>query len=81
MTESEEALNILEEDMEKNEKVISTNVLSEVIDKGAVNPKFPKYSDAIDLAENEISRIIDEDDNIENSLRILQRQVNTYLKR
>lgn len=81
VTESEEALNILEEDMEKNEKVISTNVLSEVIDKGAVNPKFPKYSDAIDLAENEISRIIDEDDNIENSLRILQRQVNTYLKR
>lgn len=81
VTESEEALNILEEDMEKNEKVISTNVLSEVIDKGAVNPKFPKYSDAIDLAENEISRIIDEDDNIENSLRILQRQVNMYLKR
>lgn len=81
VTESTEALNILEEDMEKNEKVISTNVLGEVIDKGAVNPKFPKYADAIDLAQNEISRIIDEDDNIENSLRILQRQVNTYLKR
>lgn len=81
VTESEEALNILQEDMEKNEKVISNNVLGEVIEKGSVNPKFPKYIDAVDLAENEISRIIEEDDNIENSLRILQRQVNTYLKR
>ena len=81
VTESEEALNTLQEDMEKNEKVISNNVLGEVIEKGSVNPKFPKYIDAVDLAENEISRIIEEDDNIENSLRILQRQVNTYLKR
>ena len=81
VTESEEALDILQEDMEKNEKVISNNVLGEVIEKGSVNPKFPKYIDAVDLAENEISRIIEEDDNIENSLRILQRQVNTYLKR
>lgn len=81
VTESHEALSILQEDMEKNEKVISNNVLGEVISQGAVSPKFPKYSDAVDLAENEISRIVDDNDNIENSLRILQRQVNTYLKR
>lgn len=81
VTESKEAENILREDTEKTEKVIDNLLLGSVIENGKVTPKFPKYSGAMNLAENEINRIIEDDDNIENSLRILQRQVSQYLSK
>lgn len=81
VTESPEVEAILQEDMEKNEKVIDIEVVSEVIENGAVTPKFQKYAEAIALADNEINRIIEDNDNIENSMRILQRQINQYLRR
>lgn len=81
VTESVEAETILQEDMEKTEKVIDNKLLSNVIESGKVTPKFPKYSGAINMADNEINRIIEDEDNIENSLRILQRQVEQYLRK
>lgn len=81
VTESVEAETILQEDMEKTEKVIDNKLLSNVIESGTVTPKFPKYSGAINMADNEINRIIEDEDNIENSLRILQRQVEQYLRK
>ncbi|MDY4069890.1 MAG: ABC transporter substrate-binding protein, partial [Lachnospiraceae bacterium] len=81
VTESAEAEEILREDMEKNEKVIDNKILGEVIENGVVTPKFQKYNGAINLADNEINRVIEDGDNLENSLRILQRQINQYLRR
>jgi multiple sugar transport system substrate-binding protein len=81
VTESEEAEEILQADMEKNEKFIDNTLVSEVIENGAVTPKFQKYSDVSTMADNEINRIIEDDDNIENSMRILQRQISQYLRR
>lgn len=52
-----------------------------MIENGVVTPKFPKYADAIAMADNEINRIIEDDDNIDNSMRILQRQIGKYLRR
>ena len=81
VTESDTVLEILEEDMEKNEKAIDNGVVGRVINNGAVTQKFQKYEGAINLADSEIMRIVEEDDNVENALRILQRRINTYLKR
>ena len=81
VTESEEAEAILQEDMEKNEKFIDNKLMSDVIENGVVTPKFQKYSEVITMADSEINRIIENDDNIENSMRILQRQISQYLRR
>lgn len=81
VTESKEAEEILQEDMEKNEKFIDNELVSQVIENGIVTPKFPKYEDAVMMADNEINRMIEDDDNIENSMRILQRQISQYLRR
>lgn len=81
VTESKEAEEILQEDMEKNEKFIDNELVSQVIENGVVMPKFPKYKDAVTMADNEINRMIEDDDNIDNSMRILQRQISKYLRR
>jgi len=81
VTESKETEEILQADMEKNEKFIDNALVSSVIENGVVTPKFAKYEDTILMADNEISRIIEDDDNIENSMRILQRQISEYLRR
>ena len=81
VTTSRETEEILQEDMEKNEKFIDNALVSDVIENGVVTPKFPKYADAITMADNEINRMIEDDDNVENSLRILQRQISKYLRR
>ncbi len=81
VTTSRETEEILQADMEKNEKFIDNNLVSDVIENGVVTPKFPKYADAIAMADNEINRIIEDDDNIDNSMRILQRQIGKYLRR
>lgn len=81
VTESKEAEEILQEDMEKNEKFIDNSLVSDVIKNGVVTPKFQKYADVISMADSEINRIIEDDDNIENSMRILQRQISQYLRR
>ena len=67
--------------MEKNEKFIDNSLVSDVIKNGVVTPKFQKYADVISMADSEINRIIEDDDNIENSMRILQRQISQYLRR
>ena len=64
----------------KDEKIIDNKLLGEVIENGMVTAKFPKYSEAIAMADSEVNRIISDGDNIDNSLRILQRQLNQYLR-
>ena len=80
VTESDEVAAILQEDMEKDEKIIDNKLLGEVVENGVVTARFPKYSEALAMADSEISRIISDGDNIDNSLRILQRQLNQYLR-
>ncbi len=81
VTCSQEAEEILQADMEKNEKFIDNALVSDVIENGVVTPKFLKYADAVAMADNEIDRIVEDDDNIDNSMRILQRQISAYLRR
>lgn len=80
VTRSKEAEVILQEDMEESEKVIDNELLSRVLEQGTVAPQILKYKEAIAIATSEIQGIIENDKNVESSLKILQRKVDQYLK-
>lgn len=81
VTQSQEAEEILQKDMEKSEKTIDNDLISSVITKGTIEPKFQKYKEALTLADNEITKIIEGDTNIDSTMKIFQRSINSYLKR
>ena len=81
VTKSDEAESILLKNMESSSKTIDNNMLDRVIDKGVIEPKFSKYSDAMILADSEITKIIDEDKNIDSAMKTLQRDITSFLKR
>lgn len=80
VTLSGEAAGILQQDMEKNEKFIDNELLSSVLEKGVSTPQFRKYNAALTQAENTVNRAIDNNDDIDSSMRLLELQVNQYLK-
>lgn len=80
VTRSNESEVILQEYMEESEKVIDNALLCRVIEQGAIAPKFLKYREAVDIATSDIQSIIENDKNVDSSLKILQRKVNQYLK-
>lgn len=77
---SEEAAAIVQEDMDEGERVIDSNLLGEVIESGTIAPRFIKYDHVINLADNEISRMLEEDKNIDSTMKIFQRTISSYLK-
>ena len=81
VTRSEEAEAIIKEDMDEGERVIDNQLLSRVIENGTISPKFQKYDDVIALAESEVNQIIEDDKNIESSLKIFQRTIGKYLRK
>jgi len=80
VTGSKEAEVILQEYMEESERVIDNELLSRVIEQGMVAPQFLRYREAVSLATSEIQVIIENDKNIDSSLKILQNKINEYLK-
>jgi len=80
VTSSQEAERILQEDVEKSEKVIDNLLLSRVITEGTVPPKILKYNEAITIANGGIQEIIRYDKDVQSSLKILERKINQYLK-
>jgi len=80
VTGSKYAESILRRDMEVNEKIIDSSLLNDVIENGAVPPGFSNYSEVLALAESEITKIIEEEKNIDSSMKKLQRDISSYLK-
>lgn len=80
VTQSAQAESIIQEDMEETDTVISGNLLGRIIEEGQIEPQFKKYEQALVLADSEISQILEGDETIDSSLKILQRTVNSYLQ-
>ena len=72
--ESKESENVFKE----NEDIIDSKLICHILENGSEKPKFSGYEGAISLADSKISKLNQEDD-IENALRILQRQMSKYL--
>lgn len=79
VTTSNEAEYILQRDMDIDEKVIDKQVLGTVIDRGVVVPKFPKYEEAMVLADSQVQSILNDEVNIDSTLKIFQRKLDTFL--
>ena len=47
---------------------------------GQIEPQFKKYEQAKALSDNEISKIMENDKTVDSSLKILQREINSYLQ-
>lgn len=80
VTSSDAAEAILQEDMEDGEKVIDSAILGRIIEDGTVVPKFKKYDQALSLCENAINKMMEEDSNVESTMKILQKTIQSYLK-
>jgi len=80
VTNSKEAEAILAEDMDDREQVINNTLLDMVIEQGIVAPHFNGYNETMAYAEGEVDKILSEDKNVESTLKIIQRNVNTMLK-
>lgn len=63
-----------------NAQLLNAQLLSGLIENGTVAPKFPKYEQALSLAENEISKMFEENKDIESGLKKIQRTINAYLQ-
>ncbi len=79
VTQSKEAEEILQQDMEESEKVIDTALLNRVLDEGIIVPKFQNYTEAMAVAENDINQMLEGEKSIDSSLKILQRSIKRYL--
>lgn len=80
VTESKKMEEIMQQNMEKGDTVISGSLLGKVIETGYIEPKLKKYEQAMSIANNEIKDILENDKTVDRSLKILQRMVNDYLK-
>lgn len=80
VTESKEMESIVQEDMETSDTVISGSLLGRILEEGCIEPKFKRYEQAFALADSEIGQILENDETIDSSLKILQRTVNSYLQ-
>ena len=75
---SEKAASIIQEDMDKEEQVISGELLCDVIEHGTITPKYYQYEtyeQMISLANTEITEIFEKNKNIESSMKIFQREI------
>lgn len=81
VTNSKEAEEILKKDTEKSDKIIDYNLLNQVIMNGRVVKEFPKYKEAMALAEGEVSKLYDSSTNVESALKITQRMVTNLLEK
>ncbi|MCD8083605.1 MAG: extracellular solute-binding protein [Clostridiales bacterium] len=80
VTQSREMESIVQEDMEGSDTVIGGDLLGRIIEEGHVEPQFKKHEQALALADSEIGQILENDETIDSSLKILQRTVNSYLQ-
>ena len=80
VTESKEMESIVQEDMEESDTVISGSLLGRIIEDGRIEPQFKRYEQALALADSEIGQILENDETIDSSLKILQRTINSYLQ-
>ena len=80
VTESKEMESIVQEDMEESDTVISGRLLGRIIEEGQIEPQFKRYEQALALADSEIGQILENDETIDSSLKILQRSVDSYLQ-
>ncbi len=81
VTNSKDIEQILSEDTDERENVIDTRVLNNVIANGVITPKSPEYRQIMALAGGEIDKILSDEKDVESTLKITQRTVESLIKK
>lgn len=79
VTQSNKMEEIVRENLEEGDTVISGDLLGYVIENGHINPSFRKYDQALAFANDEINKIVEDEKTVDSSLKILQRAMDDYL--
>lgn len=79
VTSSEKAEAILQTAMEEGEMAIDSVLLGNIIESGTIAPNFKEYEQALSLSENMVTKIIEEDGDVESGLKVLQKTIQDYL--
>lgn len=80
VTESKEADLELSKYTPDQEISVDKKILGQVIEESTVTPRFHKYDQAMEIADKEIFRLINDDIDLESSLQKLNREINKFLK-
>ena len=78
VTESEDILKLLEEDTMGDSK-IDMSVLNKVMEYPTINTGFKKYEAVMRIANNQITRALQSNADLDTTLIALQREINNYL--
>lgn len=78
VTESEDILKLLEEDTMGDSK-IDMSVLNKVMEYPTINTGFKKYEAVVRIANNQITRALQSNADLDTTLIALQREINNYL--
>ncbi|MFV0362973.1 MAG: ABC transporter substrate-binding protein [Suipraeoptans sp.] len=79
VTGSQYAEDTIRENMDASDKVIEYRLLDDVMENGKSSSKFPKYEDALEIADNRINQTYKEEKNIKSSMKILELDLIKYL--
>ncbi len=80
VTGSDTMENIVQQDMEEGDTVISAELLSRVIEEGYVEAQFRNMNQAMALADSGIADILENETTIDSGLKILSRSIENYLE-
>ncbi len=75
VTSSQELAKIIQAEMGDEEIVITNWLLSNVIERGAIVPKFQYYEEAFTIADIEINKMFAEGKSVDSTLKILQHRM------
>lgn len=79
VTGSDKAIKLIQENMDDDDQVISSELLCDVIETGVIKPQMPEYEQMIKLADGEIAKMLEQKKDIDSNLKILQRNIDRYL--
>lgn len=69
------------EEAQQEENMLDGALIGSVIENGHVKPKFAAYQEAVQLADGEITKLYDEDTDLENAMRLIQRKVQRFIEK
>ena len=66
---------------EGKEALIDGSFIGRIIAEGRTKPKFASYQEAMELADGEIQKLYDEETDLDNAMRLIQRRVQKFITR
>lgn len=78
VTESEDILKLLEEDT-MGDSNIDMSVLNKVMEYPTINTGFKKYEGVMRIVDNQITKTLQNNADLDTALIALQREINNYL--